>query len=124
MGMRLELFVRDTAVSADFYTRVLGFTVAGQNGNYISLRQGDVRLALNAWDDLSEVHYFRQGEPHPLMGAGVEIVLESADVEADYARVVASGYPLSAPLEHRPWGLTDFRVADPDGYYIRVTSTA
>lgn len=60
----------------------------------------------------------------PLMGAGVEIVLESADVKADYARVVASSYPLSAPLEHRPWGLTDFRVADPDGYYIRVTSTA
>jgi hypothetical protein len=22
----------------------------------------------------------------------------------------------------QPWGLTDFRVADPDGYYVRFTS--
>ncbi len=26
------------------------------------------------------------------------------------------------PLLVRPWGLTDFRVADPDGYYLRITS--
>lgn len=24
-------------------------------------------------------------------------------------------------LSDRPWGLLDFRVADPDGYYVRVT---
>ena len=23
----------------------------------------------------------------------------------------------------RPWGQTDFRLIDPDGYYLRVTST-
>jgi hypothetical protein len=27
------------------------------------------------------------------------------------------------PLSARPWGQTDFRLIDPDGYYIRVTST-
>ena len=26
-----------------------------------------------------------------------------------------------AALQDRPWGLRDFRVADPDGYYLRVT---
>jgi lactoylglutathione lyase len=23
----------------------------------------------------------------------------------------------------RPWGLRDFRVVDPDGYYLRITHT-
>ena len=27
------------------------------------------------------------------------------------------------PVGVRPWGQTDFRLIDPDGYYIRVTST-
>ncbi|WP_350223849.1 hypothetical protein [Rhizobium sp. CNPSo 3490] len=33
-----------------------------------------------------------------------------------------SGWPLSA-LAMQPWGLPDFRLVDPDGYYVRVTST-
>ena len=28
---------------------------------------------------------------------------------------------ISDPLELRPWGLSDFRLADPDGYYLRIT---
>jgi lactoylglutathione lyase len=32
----------------------------------------------------------------------------------------ARGTVLEA-LELRPWGLRDFRLADPDGYYLRVT---
>jgi uncharacterized glyoxalase superfamily protein PhnB len=38
------------------------------------------------------------------------------------ARVRRSGYPLAAPMQDRPWGLRDFRVADPDGYYLRITT--
>ena len=27
-------------------------------------------------------------------------------------------------LQDRPWGLTDFRILDPAGYYLRITSRA
>ncbi len=27
-------------------------------------------------------------------------------------------------MRDRPWGLRDFRVVDPDGYYLRLTATA
>ena len=37
-------------------------------------------------------------------------------------RVRRSGYPLAAAMQDRPWGLRDFRVADPDGYYLRITT--
>jgi hypothetical protein len=44
------------------------------------------------------------------------------DVEAMYRHVVKESWPRAAELTRRPWGLTDFRVMDPDGYYWRVTS--
>ena len=54
--------------------------------------------------------------------AGVtELVLEVDDVAAERDRVVAAGWPLEEDLRRRPWGLTDFRVLDPAGYYLRIT---
>jgi lactoylglutathione lyase len=37
---------------------------------------------------------------------------------------VASGWPLEEPLQDRPWGLTDSRVLDPGGHYLRITEVA
>jgi hypothetical protein len=52
-------------------------------------------------------------------------VLELSDppeLAALYERCQARAV-VAEELTSRPWGLTDFRLADPDGYYIRVTST-
>jgi uncharacterized glyoxalase superfamily protein PhnB len=49
-------------------------------------------------------------------------VIEVDDVHADHARVTGAGWPLAEPLRAQPWGLTDFRVHDPDGHYVRITS--
>lgn len=49
-------------------------------------------------------------------------MLEVDDVGAMCQHVVSQGWPLAAELKPQPWGLTDFRVSDPDGYYWRVTS--
>jgi lactoylglutathione lyase len=53
--------------------------------------------------------------------SGVEIVLEVDDVVAAHRRVLAAGHPLEQDLTRRPWGLTDFRIHDPFGYYLRFT---
>jgi lactoylglutathione lyase len=29
---------------------------------------------------------------------------------------------VSEPMRERPWGSKDFRIVDPDGYYLRLTS--
>ena len=44
------------------------------------------------------------------------------DIENYFAAVDGAGWPVLSPLTTRPWGLTDFRLADPDGYYLRLTS--
>jgi lactoylglutathione lyase len=55
---------------------------------------------------------------------GVELVLEVDDVAGERDRVLAAGWPLEEDLRERPWGLTDFRILDPAGYYLRVTGRA
>jgi predicted enzyme related to lactoylglutathione lyase len=52
----------------------------------------------------------------------VEIVLEVDDVDGYQERVAEYGHPILEPLRERPWGLRDFRISDPDGYYLRLTS--
>ena len=56
--------------------------------------------------------------------AGVELVLEVDDVAGERDLVAAAGWPLEQDLQDRSWGLTDFRVVDPVGCYLRITSRA
>ena len=118
-ALRIEVFVADLDVFVDFYTRVLGFSIADDRRTsqspYAAVALGTVRIgAVRAW---TEVDRAARSVP-----TGTEIVLEVADVRAAYQRAVDSGWPIADGLTERPWGLLDFRVFDPDGYYVRVTS--
>jgi len=120
--LRLELFTRDLRRSLEFYRRVLGFEKETERpGAYTPLAKSSVRVALNRHSELDEEHPIRLAADERA-GRGVEIVLEVDDVEAMYQGIVSEKWPRSAELKGQPWGLTDFRVVDPDGYYWRVTS--
>lgn len=122
MSLRAELFVDDVAASVDFYTGVLGFTLDAGDDTYAGVRAGAVVFGLTATSVLSSDHYFRPEIADSRRGLGTEIVLEVDDVENFYGAVVQAGWPRVSELEARPWGATDFRLADPDGYYLRITS--
>lgn len=126
MGLRLELFVEDMKASIDFYTKVLGFEVLREHpGDYASLGCGDVTLGIGPISKLPEEDgYFTREVASLRRGLGVEIVLEIDDVDEWYRLVSGSGHPVFEPLQERPWGLRDFRIVDPDGYYLRLTSKA
>jgi lactoylglutathione lyase len=123
-GLRLELFVEDMAASIAFYTQVLAFEVVRHElDDYASLRWGNAVLGIGPVAKLPEEGgYFGRDISSYRRGLGVEIVLEVDDVDEWYARIEASDQPIFEPLQDRPWGLRDFRVADPDGYYLRITS--
>lgn len=120
MSLRLEIFPADLDSTVDFYTRVLGFELERDERTaeapYVALRRGDVRLGAAR-------------RPEPIEPAlrrppcGTEIVLEVQDVVAE-RDLVASLWPLEEDLTERPWGLTDFRILDAAGYYLRLTGTA
>jgi len=122
MTFKLELFVADLSVSAEFYRRVLGFSLGEPHPDgYTPMSNGGVRIALNRLSGLAADHPIQlaQGE-RP--GRGVELVLEVDDVNAMYRQVCTQGWPLSSQLQRQHWGATDFRIRDPDGYYWRITS--
>jgi lactoylglutathione lyase len=118
-SLRLEVFVLDLDTFLDFYTRVLGFTVSvdrrADATPYLAVSRENIRIgASRPW---APVNPESRTVPN-----GVEIVLEVNDLDADYRRVIDSGWPLAHDKQRRSWGLTDFRLHDPDGYYIRVTN--
>ncbi|MGH3293879.1 MAG: hypothetical protein ACRDP7_18935, partial [Trebonia sp.] len=82
---------------------------------YAAVRRDMVRVgAVCSWEPVD-----RNARALP---AGVELVLDCEDVAGERDRVISAGWPLDADLTERPWGLLDFRLCDPDGYYPRVTN--
>ena len=123
MSLRLELFVKDFEKSIDFYTKVLGFERQQGEPSYMPVRSGSVVIGLGPASKLPKSHYFNPELKQSRRGLGAEIVLEVDDVQQFHQQVKASGYQgLITPLRTQSWGLTDFRIADPDGYYLRITS--
>ncbi len=124
MAFRIELFVDDLDTSIVFYERALGFRLVRRERDYASLERAGAVLGLAPMAKLPPTGNgpgFTRERLAGVRGAGVEIVLEVPDVDAALAVIQQSGHPLVEPLHHRPWGLRDFRVVDPDGYYLRIT---
>lgn len=121
LKLRLELFVADVRVSLEFYRRMLNFQVIGEaSEDYTMLTNGEAVISVNKREALGQDHPLRAADGERL-GLGVEIVLSVADVERLHETIRRHGHPISE-LAQQSWGLCDFRIADPDGYYIRVTS--
>lgn len=119
----VELHVPDFAPVRDFYGR-LGFAVVreeqGDDG-YLQMRLGRNLIAF--WPGSAAVawhSYFRRFAPDTARGYGVEVVVEVDDIDALY-EIARAFTEIAAPLERRPWGARDFRVADPYGFYLRIT---
>lgn len=118
MTLRFEIFPVDLEATASFYTQVLGFRLVRDERHtpepYLALERGDVRIGAAARPDIP----VRDQRRPPV---GVELVLEVDDLDAEHAHVTAADWPLAEDLTDRPWGLRDFRLLDPSGYYLRIT---
>lgn len=114
---KVELFVTDVEQGIRFYTR-LGFVVAHQKPEgYTTLDNGGMVIALSpvpSWLPLRWLGFLR----HPPLGT--EIVLYTDDLEALRSALEAAGYGPGA-ITLQSWGDRDFRITDPEGYYIRVS---
>ncbi|CAI6086171.1 VOC family protein [Cohnella sp. JJ-181] len=122
MFMRMELFVENLAETAKFYMEGLGFIKEKESDHYISVRNGNAVIGLGAMAQLGDDHYLKPKTEMERKGVCVEIVLEVDDIAEYYKKIEDSQYPIHSTLTKRPWGTTDFRIVDPEGYYIRITS--
>ncbi|HET9871869.1 MAG TPA: VOC family protein [Propionibacteriaceae bacterium] len=120
MTMRVEIFPSDDLGSTiRFYVEVLGFVLvrdeSATEAPYVALERGEVKIGAAArcrhHPDLD----------HRRPPTGVELVLEVDDLDSELDRVRSRGWPIEEELTRRPWGLRDFRLLDPNGYYLRIT---
>ena len=118
--LRCEIFPADLDATVDFYTRVLRFTLDRDERHtdnpYIALRRGELLLGAAR----REIAVARDQRRPP---TGIELVLEVEDVFTERDHVGRQSWPLEEDLISRPWGLRDFRVLDPSGYYLRITES-
>ncbi len=115
-SLRIEIFPADLHETVAFYS-ALGFVVTGRSAGppaYASLTLDAVRIGAC---EASPVDPSLRAVP-----IGTEIVIDVDDIAACHDRTVGAGIEPTQDLQEQPWGLFDFRVTDPDGYYLRFTS--
>ena len=115
-SLRIETFVADLDQTVAFYER-LGFETTGRSEGpprYAAFRLGQARVGAA---EAAAIDPALRAVP-----TGTEIVIEVDDLHGVRDRILGAGLTLQADLEHRQWGLEDFRLKDPDGYYYRFTS--
>lgn len=123
MTIRLELFTSNMAKTVRFYQDVLGFKPLNSGSlTYQPIQNGQVVLGIGLLESLGNRHYFNSDHQANKFGYGVEIVLEVDDIQWIYNKVKRAKVEIESDLKERSWGLKDFRLIDPNGYYIRVTS--
>ena len=124
--MYLELHVPNFDVVREFYSK-LGFVIVWERepeeykGYLVMKKDADVICFWGGNEDIYTHEYFGKYSPETPRGYGVELVLQIADLETYYKQVQTFAEVVE-PLQMKPWGLQDFRIIDPLGYYIRITS--
>ncbi len=116
----VELHVPDFDRAVDFYS-MLGFKIRRRDDRYLVMVRGQSILCFNEGSDaVYQQSYFKKFPPTTKRGYAVEIVIPVDDVAAFY-ELVKDRVPIITALEKKHWGLWDFRVEDPFGFYLRFT---
>jgi catechol 2,3-dioxygenase-like lactoylglutathione lyase family enzyme len=107
-----QLYVRDLVASCDFYSRMLGFTVAftyGEPSFYGQVCRDGARLNLRQIDEPVVDPVRRDAEQ--LISASITLE-EAKPLFLEYQK---AGVEFVQPLRSEPWGARTFIVRDPDG---------
>ncbi len=119
-AIQLSLTARDLPTSLAWYRDVMGFTVEQEykrEGGYAAaaLSAGDVRILLNQ-DDGGRGWERVKGE-----GFSIQFTTDQ-DIDEVANRVREAGGTLDSEPADMPWGARVFRIRDPDGFRIVVSS--
>jgi uncharacterized glyoxalase superfamily protein PhnB len=119
-SLAASLTVRDLDGSLAWYRDVLGFMVEREHmrdgeRSAVSLVAGTVRLLLNQDDGARGWERVK--------GEGFSLHFTTAqDVDAVADRIRAAGGSLLSEPADMPWGARAFRIEDPDGFKLAISS--
>lgn len=114
-----NLIVADVVRSVAFYRDVLGFAVEAtvpDDAPYVFaiLRAGDVRIFLNAHEAATAEYPAFKDRP---IGGTLTLFIDVTGIH-DLHDELDKKVPIVMPLEHKWYGVTEFAIADPDGWVI------
>jgi uncharacterized glyoxalase superfamily protein PhnB len=119
-NLRVSLTVKDLAKSVRWYTEVIGFTEGlryDRDGTLagIGLKAGDTSIYISQDDG-------KKGTER-VVGLGFSMTFTTAqNVDEVAARIKRAGGTLDAEPADMPWGARLFRLTDPDGYRITIST--
>jgi uncharacterized glyoxalase superfamily protein PhnB len=119
-SLSASLTVKDLRRSLAWYRDVVGFIVdqeheRGGTLQAVSLRAGDVRILITQDDGAKGADRVK--------GEGFSLMLTTAQNVDDVAkRITERGGTLDSAPTDMPWGARVFRVRDPDGFKLVISS--
>lgn len=124
-NMLVELHVPDFEKVKKFYKQ-LGFRVVwerkpeGEKSYLVMKKDNNVLCFWPGNENVWKQSYFRNFPKNTKRGYAVEIVIIDNNIEKLYKKCKKFAKIVS-DLRIRPWGLKDFRIEDPFGFYLRIT---
>lgn len=100
-------YSNDVKSTVAFYVKLLGFSIDSDFGDYVELRIGDSKLAINAADGNTKVAGYQTA------------IFCSSDIEADFKLAQKNEIQIDRKLSDSGYGQT-FIMRDPDGNKIEV----
>jgi uncharacterized glyoxalase superfamily protein PhnB/quinol monooxygenase YgiN len=115
-GVQPVLPVPDVPAAADWFCRVLGFSVDFLHGE--PPIYGRVKLGDRSWGDPIYIHL--EGTSEPIAPCGETRLHCGHDLDALHRHVLAAGGTVSEPPADLPWGLREFTVLAPGGHRLVI----
>jgi lactoylglutathione lyase len=116
------LFVENIEKMVQFYRDILGFETDWDGGLYASFTVKDGGLFMfdrKQFADAMHQPYYSVKGTNLTMEIGIGVPTK-ADVDQEYARLMALGVPCVQEPQDQPWGQRNFWITDPEGNYIEV----
>jgi uncharacterized glyoxalase superfamily protein PhnB len=106
------LAVHDARRSAEFYVRVMGFSVVAEPDGWVFVAKDDCMMMLGECPD---------DMPASQLGCHSYFAyLKVTDADEYYALVKARGAEILSPVEDKPWGMREFSLRTVDGHRMTI----
>lgn len=119
---RVELYVDDIEKSLDFYENIIGLKLYGRNERCGRFNYDCFSLLITAKTALEKDHYFFTKAKTDIKGNGFELIIVVDELENVYERCRKHNILPEVEIEKYPWAMRGFKISDPDGYFLRITS--
>jgi hypothetical protein len=118
----VELYVEEPAYYVRIFRDALEFEVVRDEGDFVQLRSKRGMILLNAFEDPDAGHPFEHYRREKRRGMGVEIGIVTDHLERTWAKARLVEGCVVSDVVVQEWGMTDYRILTPHGYYLRVTT--